>query len=66
MRQVREKMQRVITKVFQINPARLDNSYDEHLAIAEAVIAGDGPRAARLIEAHLARGKQLILSPWRV
>jgi DNA-binding GntR family transcriptional regulator len=65
MRQLREKMQRVITKVFQINPARLDNSYDEHLAIAEAVIAGDGPRAARLIEAHLARGKQLILSPRR-
>src|SRR5262245_41181775 len=35
MRQLREKMQRVITKVFQLNPGRIDSNYGEHLAIAE-------------------------------
>jgi DNA-binding GntR family transcriptional regulator len=65
MRQLREKMQRVVTKVLQLNPGRLDSNHDEHLAIAEAVIGGDGARAAGLLEAHLARGKQMILSPRR-
>jgi DNA-binding GntR family transcriptional regulator len=65
MRQLRDKMQRVITEVFQLHPARFDASYEEHLAIARAVIGGDGARAAQLIEAHLERGKQLILSPRR-
>jgi DNA-binding GntR family transcriptional regulator len=62
MGQLREKMQRVITRVFQINPTRFDSSYLEHLATAEAVFAGNGQRAAELIESHLARGRQLILS----
>jgi DNA-binding GntR family transcriptional regulator len=55
-------MQRVITKVFRLNPGRIDTSYEEHLAMAEATIVGDGARAAKLAEAHLARGKQMILS----
>ena len=42
MRQLRDKVQRMITRVFQLNPGRIDTSYDEHLAIAEATIAGDG------------------------
>src|SRR5262249_15475257 len=33
--QLREKMHRVITKVFQLNPGRINGSYEEHLAIAE-------------------------------
>jgi DNA-binding GntR family transcriptional regulator len=61
--QLREKMQRVVTQVFQICPARLDTSYDEHTAIAAAVIAGDGAGAAELIVQHLELGKRLILSP---
>jgi DNA-binding GntR family transcriptional regulator len=63
MGQLRDRMQRVITRVFRANPARIDSSIDEHTAIAAAVIGGDGPRAASLIEAHLERGKRLILSP---
>jgi DNA-binding GntR family transcriptional regulator len=65
MRQLREKMQRVILKVFQLTPARLDSSYEEHIAIAEAALAGKGDKAAALIEDHLERGKRLILSPRR-
>jgi DNA-binding GntR family transcriptional regulator len=62
MGQLRDKMQRIIIKVFRLNPGRIDTSYEEHLALAEAAIGGDGPRAAKLMEAHLARGKQMILS----
>jgi DNA-binding GntR family transcriptional regulator len=65
MKQLREKMQRVITRVFQLNPGRIDTSYVEHRAIAEAVFQGTGGEAVRLIEAHLERGRQLILSPRR-
>ena len=60
---LRDRMQRVVTRVFQINPLRIDTSYTEHVAIAEAVIKGQGETAAELIVAHLERGKQLILSP---
>jgi len=59
---LRDKMQRVITAVFRINPGRIDSSYVEHKAIAEAVLGGDGAEAARLIEHHLAVGKQYLLS----
>ncbi len=61
--QLREKMQRVITQVFRICPARMDGSLDEHAAIAAAVLDGDGARAAELIARHLELGKRLILSP---
>jgi len=65
MVQLRERMQRIITTVFQLNPTRIDSSYDEHRAIADAVIGGNGAEAARLIERHLEVGKQLLLSPRR-
>src|SRR5919201_402849 len=41
MGQLREKIQRVITKVFQVNAGRIASSYQEHRAIAEAVLGGD-------------------------
>lgn len=62
---LREKMQRVVTQVFRLSPGRIDTSYEEHAAIAAAVIDGDGPRASDLIVRHLELGKQLILSPRR-
>ena len=61
--QLREKMQRVVTQVFRLSPARIDTSHAEHVAIADAVIRGDGGRAAELILNHLELGKRLILSP---
>jgi len=63
--QLREKMQRVVTQVFRLSPARVETGYEEHSAIAAAVIVGDGPHAAELIVRHLEMGKQLILSPRR-
>jgi len=61
--QLRDRMQRIVTRVFQINPMRIDTSYSEHIAIATAIINGQGATAAELMVAHLERGKQLILSP---
>jgi DNA-binding GntR family transcriptional regulator len=60
---LRDKIQRVIRKVFQINPGRAGMSYQEHCEIADAVIHGKGAEAARLIELHLERGKRFLLSP---
>lgn len=65
MGQLRDKMHRVITKVFRINPGRIASSYDEHRAIADAVINGDGALAAKRMEQHIEYGKQLLLSRWR-
>jgi DNA-binding GntR family transcriptional regulator len=61
--QLREKIQRVVTQVFRLSPSRINSSYDEHAAIAEAVIEGNGSRAADLLVSHLELGKRLILSP---
>jgi DNA-binding GntR family transcriptional regulator len=63
MGQLRDKICRVITRVFQTNPGRLASSYAEHRAIAEAVQHGDGALAARRIVEHLNLGKQHLLSP---
>ena len=61
MEHLRHKMHRVITKAFHLNPGRIDTSYEEHKAIVDLVISGNGNRAAKLIESHLEKGKQLIL-----
>lgn len=63
MKQLREKIQRVVLLVVHASPQRIDTSYPEHRAIADAVIQGKADQAARLIEEHLERGRQLILAP---
>jgi DNA-binding GntR family transcriptional regulator len=65
MGQLRDKIHRVIFRVFTLNPGRMANSFAEHTAIAEAVIAGDAPTAAVRIEQHLQVGKDALLSPRR-
>lgn len=66
MGQLRERIQRVITKVYQTNASRMTSSHAEHVAIADAVVRGDAGLAARLIEEHLEYGKQCLLSPRRM
>lgn len=63
MNQLREKIHRVIGRVFQHQPARLNSSCDEHEAIAEAVLAGDADLATQRIEEHLNYGRQFLLAP---
>jgi DNA-binding GntR family transcriptional regulator len=62
MGQLRAKIHRVISQVVKINPGRVASSYQEHQAIAAAVIDGDAPLAVRRIEEHLEYGKMHLLS----
>ncbi len=63
MGQLREKIHRITSQVFQLNPARIAGSYREHRGIAGAILKGDAALAARRIEEHLERGKRCLLSP---
>ena len=63
MSHLREKIHRVICRVFLRNPERLDASWKEHKAIADAVLAGNADLATTKIQEHLEFGKQLLLSP---
>lgn len=63
MEQLRDKIHRVILRVFSHNPDRLADSFEEHCRIAEAVIAGNAEQAVRFIQEHLDRGKSILLSP---
>ena len=63
MGQLRAKIHRVIAQVFKINPGRVATSYQEHRAIADAVIKGDAAAAVRRVEEHLELGKRHLLSP---
>jgi DNA-binding GntR family transcriptional regulator len=65
MTQLREKIHRAISRVFRQNAERLASSYDEHEAIASAVIAGDADLAVTRLEQHLNYGKQFLLAPRR-
>ncbi len=65
MMQLREKMHRVVVRVFENRHERLQSSYREHSEIAQAVLDGDASRAVASLEEHLNCGKQLLLSPRR-
>src|SRR5262249_22827133 len=52
MEQLRDKIFRVIARVFQVHPARVPDSYAEHEAIARAIIANKPDAAAQHIALH--------------
>ena len=63
MLDLRDRMHRVITRVFHLQPIRLVESVEEHLAIVDAIAAGDGDTAAAMVVNHLQRGRDLVLAP---
>jgi DNA-binding GntR family transcriptional regulator len=63
MGQLREKIHRITSQVFQLHPGRVAASYVEHCGIADAVVKGDPRLASQLMEEHLDRGKRCLLSP---
>ncbi|WP_339748744.1 GntR family transcriptional regulator [uncultured Rubinisphaera sp.] len=65
MTQLREKMYRVIGHIYQQHEDRIESSWTEHTAIANAVISGDADLAVIKLQEHLEYGKQLLLSPRR-
>ncbi|HBN74278.1 MAG TPA: hypothetical protein DD473_00335 [Planctomycetaceae bacterium] len=65
MTQMREKMYRVIGRVFERYEDRIESSWTEHTAVANAVIAGDAELAVNRLQEHLEYGKRVLLSPRR-
>jgi DNA-binding GntR family transcriptional regulator len=63
MDHLRDRIHRVIHRVFTRNPERVASSYAEHRAIADAVTAGDAELAAQRVEEHLRVGRDALLSP---
>jgi DNA-binding GntR family transcriptional regulator len=59
---LRDKLHRVILRVMRQVPGRTKTAFQEHSAIAEAVIHGKGEDAARRIEQHLEFGKKFLVS----
>jgi DNA-binding GntR family transcriptional regulator len=59
----RERLARVIAQIILTTPALLTSSIAEHRAIREAVVDGDGDRAARAMAEHLERGKAALIAP---
>jgi DNA-binding GntR family transcriptional regulator len=58
MQHLRDKVQHVIFRVAQQFPDRVSESYTEHEAIFEALLEGDGRRAAELANEHLEQGRR--------
>jgi DNA-binding GntR family transcriptional regulator len=62
IRHLRERMTFVIGLVFRQNVDRMVPNWQEHRAIAQAVIDGDADEAVARLKKHLEYGKQMLLS----
>ncbi len=63
MLDLRDRMHRIITRVFHLQPIRIMESVHEHCEIVDAIAAGEGEKAAARVVSHLERGRDLILAP---
>ncbi|MBI1349269.1 FCD domain-containing protein [bacterium] len=63
--QLHDKVHRSIMRVTLNNPDRARPSVEEHIGIAEAVLAGDGDLATKRLVEHLVYGRQYLLQPRR-
>jgi DNA-binding GntR family transcriptional regulator len=59
--QARDRMFRVIQRVPQNHPERLETNYPEHRAVFQAILAGEGDAAAALMREHLEHGQQFLM-----
>ena len=62
MRRLRDRLYRIALQVLRHDVDRIRTSYEEHQQIFEMLVANDGARVADLVEAHLAYGKQVLIS----
>lgn len=65
MQRHRDRIHRIISRANSLSSSRMNEGFQEHVRIAEAVIAGDADLAARSIEEHLKSGKLCLLAPRR-
>lgn len=61
MQQLRDKVQRVVFRVAEQFPERVTETFEEHKAIVDALVDGDGERAAQLMYEHLGQGLRRFL-----
>ena len=61
MQHQREKLYRVVTRLFENHPDRIIESLAEHLAVVEALKKRDGELAAAKMLAHLDNGRRLLI-----
>lgn len=61
MLSLRDRLTRVIARVFRRAPNRFEDSYKDHVRIAEALFAADGEEAARRVRDHLEYGKLFLI-----
>lgn len=62
MRRLRDRLYRIALQVLLHDVDRIRTSYEEHREIFERLVQGDGEWVANLIDAHLAYGKQVLIS----
>ncbi len=62
MSDLQDRIYRVITRVFRRTPERFAASVEEHQRIADALLSGDGERAAQLVGEHLQHGQSISLA----
>jgi len=62
MQRQQERAFRVTSQISMHHPSRMQESYEEHLGIFEAVRDGEGNRAAERMLHHLETGRRFILS----
>lgn len=60
---LRDKIRRVISRVFQSNPDRLLQSFKEHCHIFDATREGNAAKVKKAIQDHLELGKRVLLDP---
>jgi DNA-binding GntR family transcriptional regulator len=61
MQRHQERAFRVTSQISMRHPQRMQESYEEHLGIFEAIRDGDGELAAKRMQYHLETGRQFIL-----
>lgn len=60
---LRDKIRRVISRVFQSNPERWQQSFKEHCNIFESAREGNPAKVKKAIQDHLELGKRVLLDP---
>ena len=63
MLDLENRMHRIISRVFKLQPLRSRESLVEHQAIVNAILTGKSEEAAALVTAHLQQGRDLVLAP---
>lgn len=62
MRRLRDRLYRIALQVLRHDVDRIRTSYEEHREIFVMLMKSDGQRASDLVGAHLAYGKQVLIS----